>query len=77
MIIKETKERKIVNQTYKWSIEAVNEGTVEEIKNWDKGSPFHNSKFRDLNTGKEWLIYQPDQAWPGEVRFVSSSIVAR
>jgi len=77
MIIKETKERKIVIQAYEWSIEAVNNGTVEEIKNWDQKSPFHNSKFRDLNTGKEWIIYLPDQAWPGEIKLVSTSIVAR
>src|SRR5262245_7942061 len=68
--IRNTRERAEVLKIYQWSIAQVAIGLVGEVQNWDRGSTWHNSLFRDLETGKQWAVYLADQAWPGEVRLV-------
>lgn len=70
--ISNTKNRDQVAHFWKCSISLVTEGKAEEVKNWDSNSPWHNSKFRDLSTNVEWVVYLADQAWPGEVRILDN-----
>ncbi|MCE0495176.1 hypothetical protein [Vibrio salinus] len=70
MKVENTKDRVKVEAIRKWSIQLVSEGRVEEVKNWDAKSPWHNSKFSNLSNNIEWVVYWADQAWPGEVKLL-------
>jgi hypothetical protein len=71
-----TKQRDEVLEVYRWSVGQAHLNHLEQVANWDGDSPWQNSLFRDLTTGKQWVVYLADQAWPGEVRLVSGSVVA-
>lgn len=70
MRAQDTKNRRKVEEIRKWSLALVQEGKAEEFLNWDKDSTWHNSRFKDLASGQEWVIYLADHAWPGEVRVI-------
>jgi hypothetical protein len=68
--IRATAKRQEVEEAYEWSRSQVLAGSVDEHLNYDASSPWHNSHFRHRESGAAWLIYLPDQAWPGEVRLL-------
>jgi hypothetical protein len=70
MNVQDTKDRKKVEAIRKWSLALVQEGKAEEVMNWDNESTWHNSKFKHLGTGQEWIVYLSDHAWPGEVKLI-------
>jgi hypothetical protein len=72
MKIENTNDRDKVKAIRKWSIQLVNEGKAEVVENWDTRSPWHNSKFIERETKRQWVIYQSDHAWPGEVKLIST-----
>ena len=74
MEITNTKDRSKVQAIWKWSMQLVNQGKAEEIKNWEKKCPWHNSKFREIATKKQWVVYLPDQAWSGEVKLITTEL---
>ena len=76
MDIRNTKQRQEVLDTYRWSVAQAEKGQIEQLPNWDTASTWHNSFFRDLGTGQQWVVYLADQAWPGEVRLVTTSLAA-
>jgi hypothetical protein len=76
MEVRNSKQRQEVLDSYRWSLAQTDRGLVEHIPNWDASSPWHNAFFREVATGKQWVVYLADQGWPGEVRLVSSSPVA-
>lgn len=65
-----TKDPKRVKAILEWSHNLVKAGKAEETLNWDKTSTWHNSKFKELESGDEWVVYLSDRAWPGEVRLI-------
>ena len=76
MEIRNSRDRKVVAEVYRWSRAGAISGSIEERQNWDRSSSWHNSLFRDLDTGRQWVVYLADQAWPGEVRLVTTSLTA-
>lgn len=74
MDVRSTRDRAEVRRIYQWSVAQVGLGFVEQVPNWDRASTWHNSLFRNLATGKQWVVYLDDQAWPGEVRLVTTSM---
>lgn len=72
MKIEETTDRASVKKIYEHSLLLTNNGLATEAKNWDSRSPWHNSMFRRIEDGFQWVIYLPDQAWSGKVEFLSS-----
>lgn len=76
MEVRNTKMRDEVLEVYWWSVGQAHLEHLEQVANWDRDSPWQNSLFRDLTSGKQWVVYLADQAWPGEVRLVSGSVVA-
>ena len=74
MKIIETQDRAKVEAIYKWSMKLTQEGIVEEFKNWEPKSPWHNSKFLNKETGEQWVVYLADQAWSGEVKFITTEL---
>jgi hypothetical protein len=76
MDVLNTKQRQEVSDIYRWSIDQARQGLLQQIPNWDTGSTWHNALFRDLASGKQWVVYLADQAWPGEVRLVTTSLAA-
>jgi hypothetical protein len=76
MDIRNTKQRHEVLEIYRWSVAQAERGLAEQLSNWDTDSTWHNSLFRELATGKQWVVYLADQAWPGEVRLVTTSLAA-
>jgi hypothetical protein len=73
MDVRNTKQRQEVLEIYRWSLAQTE---FEQIPNWDATSTWHNSLFRDSATGKQWVVYLADQAWPGEVRVVTTALAA-
>jgi hypothetical protein len=71
MDIRNTSKRQDVTDVYRWSLAQADRGLVEQVPNWDAASTWHNSLFRELATGRQWVVYLPDQAWPGEVRLIT------
>ena len=69
--VRGTTSRAEVQRIYDWSREQVALGFVQEHKNFDTASPWHNSKFTHATSPLEWVVYLPDQAWSGEVRLIS------
>jgi hypothetical protein len=55
-----------------YSENMVLDGFVTEVKNFDTGSTWHNSKYKCLSTNREWVVYLPDHAFGGEVKVVSA-----
>jgi len=45
-------------------------GRVEEIPDWEPRSPHYSSCFRELATGRQWVVTLADHAHPGEVRLL-------
>ena len=76
MEARNTKQRQEVLEIYRWSLAQAELGAIEQLPNWDAASTWHNSLFRDLSNGKQWVVYLADQAWPGEVRLVTMSVAA-
>ena len=76
MEVRNTKQRDEVLEVYRWSVGQAHLSHLEQVAKWDSDSPWQNSLFRDLTSGKQWVVYLADQAWPGEVRLVSGSVVA-
>ena len=76
MDVRNTKQRQEVQEIYRWSVTQAGLGQLEQIPDWDTASTSHNSLFRDVATGKQWVVYLSDQAWPGEVRLVTTSPAA-
>jgi len=76
MDIRNTEERPEVLEIYRWSVVQAELGLAEQLSNWDTDSTWHNSLFRELATGRQWVVYLADQAWPGEVRLVITSPAA-
>lgn len=72
MEIRNTKLREEVQEVYQWSLAQTALGQLEQIPNWDTASTWHNAWFRDAVSRKQWVVYLPDQAWPGEVRLVTT-----
>jgi hypothetical protein len=70
MKIQNTKDRRKVESIKEWSLALAQEGKAGETLNWDKNSTWHNSKFKNIESGQEWVIYLPDHAWPGEVKII-------
>jgi hypothetical protein len=70
MKVQDTKDRRKVEAIKKHSLALVREGKAEEVLNWDKESTWHNSKFKNLESGQEWVVYLADHAWPGEVKII-------
>jgi hypothetical protein len=75
MIVRNTNRRSEVLEIYRWSVAEAELGHVQQLPDWDATSTWHNSLFRDLAAGQQWVVYLPDHAWPGEVRLVSGSAV--
>ena len=76
MNVRNTKQRQAVQEIYRWSVAKAGLGQLEQIPDWDTASTWQNSLFRDLAAGKQWVVYLSDQAWPGEVRLVTTSSAA-
>lgn len=58
-----------VEDVHRRSIQLKNQGKVDEILQWDKvRSATYNILFTHKATGLRWVVYLPDQAYPGEVR---------
>jgi len=74
MDIENTRDRAKVESLRKHSLSLVNQGLAEEHQNWDIKSPWHNSKYVEKATGNQWVIYLPDQAWPGEVKVLNAHV---
>ncbi len=74
MNIESTRDRAKVESLRKHSISLVIQGLVEEHRNWDAKSPWHNSKYVEKATGKQWVIYLPDHAWSGEVKVLGAHV---
>ncbi|UTW48769.1 hypothetical protein [Bacterioplanoides sp. SCSIO 12839] len=72
MRIENTKDRRKVKAIEEWSLALVKEDKTREIMNWDETSTWHNSKFIDLESGQEWVIYISDRAYPGEVKLIEN-----
>jgi hypothetical protein len=70
MSVINTKDRRKVESIIEWSLELVKSGKAEETLNWDKSSTWYNSKFKELESGNEWVVYISDHAWPGEVKII-------
>jgi hypothetical protein len=68
--VKSSQDRDTVSKIYKWSVSQATAEGIDQIANWDKHSPWHNSLFVHHSTGKRWVVYLPDQAWAGEVRVI-------
>ncbi|HQH29246.1 MAG TPA: hypothetical protein PLP17_17765 [Oligoflexia bacterium] len=67
-IVIKSGERDKVKEAFRQSVFEVNAGVVRQTDNWDAGSPWCNSHFVCLVCGRAWVVYLPDQAWPGEVK---------
>ena len=65
-----TKDPRKVQRILQASAALVQDGKAEEELNWDPNSPWHNSKYTDLETGFQWVVYLPDHAFPGEVKVI-------
>ena len=76
MDVRNTTKWQEVVDVYRWSLDQTQRGLVEHLPNWDATSTWHNSLFRELATGRQWAVYLADQAWPGEVRLVRSTLAA-
>ena len=63
-----TKDRKRVEVIRQFSIELVKSHKATVVNNWDPRSTWHNSKYLEVNTGREWVVYLSDQAWPGGIK---------
>lgn len=68
-----TTSRAEVERIYDWSLEQVALGFVQEHKNFEPASHWHNSKFTHTTSRLEWVVYLPDQAWSGEVRLIAAA----
>lgn len=71
MNVLNTQRRQEVLEIYRWSVAQVASGAVEEVAGWDCASSWHNSLFREQASGRQWVVYLPDHAWPGEVRLLA------
>ena len=76
MEIRNTRDRRDVLEIYRWSIAQSLRGDCQQVPHWDAGSPWHNTLFHHRASGKQWVVYLADQAWPGEVRLLDSSTAA-
>ena len=63
-----SKDREQVAETHEFSRGGVSSEELVEDVDWDAESPWLNSRFTHLETGKRWIVYLADQAWPSEVR---------
>jgi hypothetical protein len=71
--IRSTRDRAEVERVRMVSLDLLNAAALERVKDWDSISTWHNEKFRHEPTGAEWVIYLPDQAWPGEVKVLNEA----
>ena len=76
MNVRDTRDRQEVLEVYRWSVAQAGLGLLEQLPNWDSASTWHNSLFRDSSTGRQWVVYLADHAWPGEVRLVTTDATA-
>ena len=72
MRIRDTCDPREVEAVRRWSIAEKIAGRVEETPDWEPRSPFHNSCFRELATGRQWVVYLADHAYRGEVRLLGT-----
>ena len=69
-----TRDRAKVEAMRSMSVRLVAEGKAEKIDNWDAQSPWYNTKFIDLESGDQWVVYLADQAWSGEVKLLRRGV---
>ena len=67
MKIRSTNQRDEVADILRWSLALAERGLAEHTPNWDTQSTWQNSLFRELATGRWWVVYLADHAWAGEV----------
>lgn len=65
-----TRERAEVARVGEWSQEQASLGVLSIVQNWDAASPWHNTKYTEEASGAQWVVYEADQAWAGEVRII-------
>lgn len=70
MTPRNTKERPKVAAVSAWSEAQALLGALSMVRNWDAASPWYNSKYTDEVSGAQWVFYEADHAWPGEVRII-------
>lgn len=63
-------ERAEVVRVGAWSKEQASLGALSMVQNWDGTSPWHNTKYSDEASGGQWVVYEADHAWAGEVRVI-------
>ncbi len=70
-----TTDRAEVQAAYRWSLSQAAARSLEQEDDWDRQSSWHNVRFVEKSTGRAWVIYMADHAWPAEVRV--AALVAR
>ena len=76
-IVRNTAVREKVEEVFRESVSGVNNGVIRQTENWDASSPWCNSHFVCLVCGRAWVVYLPDQAWPGEVKVLCEGEVEK
>jgi hypothetical protein len=70
MELSDTTNPQLVERIRLYSTGLVSEGAATEVKNFDIKSTWHNSKYKCATTGREWVVYLPDNAFGGEVKLL-------
>lgn len=69
--VRNTRDRRTVDDIHRLSIVGVNAGEVSEELGWDSNSCWYNSKFTHQASGMQWVVYLADHAWSGEVKVLT------
>ena len=68
MQIRDTREDFEVESILQWSRAQKLVGKVVETAQWDKFAPRRNSRFQEVASGRQWVVYQAEGELPAEVR---------
>jgi hypothetical protein len=68
-----TRDRAKVARVGAWSQEQASLGALSIVQNWDAASPWYNTRYTDEASGAQWVVYEADHAWAGEVRIIQES----